>query len=85
MELDDSSECLFSTVTYWFILSLSQVIVTQTFNVAKDLPAPTSAFSRYAGVYGLQTNVFRSGKFCETISSTKELSKIASQANWKCD
>ena len=51
IELDQSVECYIFTAAHWFVLALSDVIVAQSFG---ELNAPTSSFSRYAGLYGLK-------------------------------
>lgn len=83
IELDPSKECYIFTTTYWFMLSLSDIILSQTFG---DVNAPTSSFSRYAGIYGLKPhNPFRSGRYCgEKVFSRKKLSRFQ-QGNWLCD
>jgi hypothetical protein len=84
IDLDKSTACYIVTTTYWFILSLSDVFVTQTFG---PLSAPTSAFSRFAGIYGLKTvrTPFRSGKFCgEDVVSMDAMSRFQ-QGNWYCE
>lgn len=51
IELDPSPACYALTTQYWFLLSLSDILVVQTFG---PFNAPTSSFSRYAGLYGLR-------------------------------
>lgn len=46
IEYDGSKECFLFTAVYWFILALSDIMITQTFG---PYNAPTSAFSKYAG------------------------------------
>lgn len=79
MEFDHSKECHFFTITQWFLLSLSDVLVTQT------LPnsAATSSFSRYAGIYSLNPNVFRNGRDCDNVPEDVPLSRQP-QSNWFC-
>jgi hypothetical protein len=82
IELDESTECYELTSVYWFLLSLSDLLITQTFH---EKNAPTSSFSRYAGIYSLfPDSPFRSGRYCgDTVYSTKDLSRIE-QGNWYC-
>jgi hypothetical protein len=81
IELDSSFECLLVTATQWLILSMSNHIVIQTLS---DHPgAPVSGFSRFAGIYGLKSSVFRNGLQCSSILSNSELSRIH-QGNWWC-
>ena len=79
MEFDHSKECHFFTVTQWFLLSLSNVLVTQT------LPnsAATSSFSRYAGIYSLNPDVFRNGRDCDNVPEDVPMSRQP-QSNWFC-
>ncbi len=80
IEWDESWQCYSLTAKYWFILSLSNVIVTQTVG---HYNAPTSAFSRFAGIYGLHADPFRSARNCNTVTPTFVLSQIPS-GNWFC-
>ncbi len=82
IEYDPSKACYVFTTRYWFMLSLSEIIISQTFG---ELNAPTSAFSRYGAIYRLhQDNPFRSGRYCgDTVHSWQELSRFQ-QANWFC-
>ena len=82
IDLDQSKECYEITTVYWFMLSLSNLLITQTFS---DYNAPTSSFSRYAGIYGLfPDSPFRSGRYCgDTVHSTSVISRIE-QGNWFC-
>ncbi len=78
-DLDQSAKCHSFTVTQWFILSMSDRLVTQG---AKDIP-PGSGFSRYAGIYGLHPNVFRIGKDCDVDLSTVWMG-MKQHNNWFC-
>jgi hypothetical protein len=86
IELDSSKECYEITTVYWFMLSLSNLILSQTYT---EYNIPTSSFSRYAGIYGLYgdnafDSPFRSGRYCgDTVFSTTQISRI-SQGNWFC-
>mmetsp|Transcript_20249 Transcript_20249/g.29029 ORF Transcript_20249/g.29029 Transcript_20249/m.29029 type:complete len:528 (+) Transcript_20249:2-1585(+) len=82
IELDPSPQCHMFTVSYWFMLSLSEVIVTQ---VLPDslLPEPSSAFSKYAGMYGLKRDPFRNSLHCDDIVPTLK-SGYVSSGNWWC-
>jgi hypothetical protein len=81
VEMDSSVACHTFTATQWFLLSLSDVLVTQT------LPshAPTSSFSRYAGIYGLKKDPFRNGNGIECSASlpSNQL-HLLQQSNWFC-
>lgn len=79
IEMDTSLQCHLFTVSQWFILALSDVIVTQTGNEK----APTSSFSRYAGIYGLKQDVFRNGRQCEEEKTNLWLSR-QQISNWFC-
>jgi hypothetical protein len=82
IELDPSKECYQFTTKYWFLLSLSDLLVSQTYG---EYNAPTSSFSRYAAIYALKPETpLRSGKYCgDTVFSGSTLSWI-SQGNWFC-
>ena len=75
VEMDVSKQCHMFTVTQWFMLALSDVLVTQ-----EGIP---SSFSRYAGIYGLKPDPFRNGKHCGAIETTMELSRKP-MSNWFC-
>ncbi|RYY73925.1 hypothetical protein EON63_19770 [archaeon] len=93
IELDPSPFCFRFTSSYWFILSLSNKLITQTFG---DFNLPTSAFSRYAGLYGLhggrvktmqgekEVTVFHSGRYCEDEEVPHAVLSKYSQGNWVC-
>jgi len=82
IDLDQSSECYELTTVYWFMLSLSNLVISQTFG---EKNAPTSSFSRYSGIYSLfPDSPFRTGRYCgDTVHSTSVLSRI-NQGNWYC-
>eukprot|EP01039_Chlorochromonas_danica_P007515 gene7515-8312_t len=82
IELQDSFECLLITVSTWFALSLSDAIVIQTIRDAR-YPIPSSAFSRYAGLYSLKRNVFRDARHCDEIPDHQVMG-ISQQGNWFC-
>ena len=81
VELTPTWECLSLTLAYWFMMSFSRHLSTQIVN--EFTPAPESSFSRYAGIYGLRTDPFRSGKFCHKTINTFELSR-KQHNNWFC-
>ena len=81
IEWDDSFECYALTTKYWFILALSDTIITQTVG---EYNMPTSAFSRFAGIYGLAPDPFRSARYCsEPPTPTFVLAQLP-QGNWFC-
>jgi hypothetical protein len=80
VDLDRSSQCATSTTVYWFLLSLSDVIVSQT---DPQEGGPFSAFSRYAGVYGLREHSWRSAKDCDALMDEKKESR-KEHGNWIC-
>lgn len=83
IELDHSAECFVLTTVYWFMLALSDKIVTQTFGTWS---APTSSFSRYAGMYGLYTDrPYHSGRHCELEETAMTKLSRVEQGNWICD
>lgn len=82
IEMDASVACHVFTVSYWFVLAMSDVLVTQTLG-NEHSGGPTSSFSRYAGIYGLKDNVFRDGRHCEEITTNYALSRIQ-MSNWFC-
>ncbi len=88
IEHDTSLQCLELTVVQWFVLSLSSHIAVQT----EQGGTPVSAFSRYAGVYRLQSSshagagsdpVLLDGQHCTESPSHKSVSKLQ-QGNWFC-
>ena len=76
IERDSSKACHDFTVSYWFMLAMSNVMVTQFDQ------APPSSFSRYAAVYSLKDDPVRSGIDC-TIKTNMYLSRVQ-QSNWFC-
>lgn len=81
IEWDDSFECYALTTKYWFVLALSDTIITQTVG---EYHMPTSAFSRFAGIYGLAPDPFRSARHCsEPPTPTFVLAQLP-QGNWFC-
>lgn len=83
IDLDDSTDCYLHTTVYWFLLALSDRIVTQTFG---EFNAPASAFSRFAGMYGLRNDwPIHTGRYCgEEETSLARLSRFH-QGNWFCE
>lgn len=75
VEMDASKQCHIFTVSQWFLLSLSDILITQ-----EGIP---SSFSRYAGIYGLKPDPFRNGKHCGATDTTMELSRKP-MSNWFC-
>ena len=83
IDLDASRACYVFTATQWLLLSLSDVYVTQSYGV---YVAPTSAFSRFAGMYGLRgaPSPFRSARHCGgDVFSTRAMSRMQ-VGNWVC-
>jgi hypothetical protein len=78
VDYNSTYACLKNTIAQWFILSLSDVIVTQTI-----FKIPRSGYSRYAGIYGLRDNPFRDARNCSYAGSTREMSHRAF-GNWVC-
>jgi hypothetical protein len=76
--LDKSADCNKFTSAYWIILSMSNIIVTQTEN-----SVPISAFSRFASYYGLLPAPLRDAKNCSNVVSMQEQSYIH-MGNWMC-
>ena len=84
VDLDSTHECGRLTATYFLIMSLSNIIITQTSKSVDDnFVFPVSAFSRYAGIYGLRKDVFRDGMHCNIIQPTKKLGNVQ-HGNWFC-
>lgn len=75
IEMDPSKQCHLYTVSQWFILALSDLLITQA-----GIP---SSFSRYAGIYGLKSNPFRNGQECDVPFSSMEQSH-KQISNWFC-
>jgi hypothetical protein len=97
IDVNTSNECYEHTVALWFVLSLSQLIVTQSFS--DEFHSPFSSFSRYAGLYGLSLSnrkdsgnndyvnnngPFRAGKYCGDTSYPSSLLFQRQQGNWIC-
>jgi len=81
IELDPSPACHEFTVLYWFLLSLSRYLIVQRIDSA--LPGPSSSFSRYAGIYGLQHNPFYPAKECTVPVDNLWLSR-QQHGSWFC-
>jgi hypothetical protein len=82
IELDSSKECYLITTIYWFLLSLSDKLIIQTFG-NKNLP--TSAFTRFGGMYSLMSNYsFHSGRYCDDKEYHNKDIAIEQQGNWFC-
>ena len=79
IQFDKSFECFSETATQWFLLSFSKIIITQS-EINKT---PSSAYSRYAGIYGLQKDVIKDGKSCLNTMPQFDLSR-SKQGNWVC-
>lgn len=75
IEMDPSKQCHLFTASQWFMLALSDIIVTQA-----GIP---SSFSRYAGIYGLKPNPFRNGQDCDAAYSSLEYCRKPI-SNWFC-
>lgn len=101
VDLHHSVSCGLSTLQQWFMLAMSDTIVTQSFitnnasitmdkigvrmNYQDPFPKeqfPTSAFSRFAGMYGLSE--FRYGQSCGRSINMTTLSHYT-HGNWFCD
>lgn len=99
IDLQSSFECTLSTFLHWFMLSLSDKLVMQGLikpvsTLYGDVPSDgktllaqeqgsISAFSRFAGIYGLNEDISRYGLGCQPINKTA-LSK-QTQGNWLCN
>eukprot|EP01038_Epipyxis_sp_PR26KG_P009806 gene9806-13196_t len=97
VDLNKTKLCTLSTSVHWFMLSLSDYIIMQALIKPKDyedsseiiglLPseelAPISAFSRYAAIYSLSSDVIRYGKSCTTVNQS--LLALQTHGNWICD
>lgn len=87
VDLNPLGDCSLITVGYWVILATSHVIVTQTLRNNFWAPgfwgSPYSAFSRYAGVYGLQGNSFRDATNCSRVVPFTEMGRLM-MGNWYC-
>jgi hypothetical protein len=81
IELDPSAECHVFTVTYWMMLALSHHLIVQ--RIDPNLLAPASSFSRYAGMYGLYHNPFRTAKECDRPIDNMILSRTQ-HGSWFC-
>lgn len=79
IEMDNSFECLRLTVTYFFIMSLSDNIITPT-----NDGLPSSGYSRFAGIYSLVQNVFKDGKNCDRSLSLYDIGR-RHMGNWGCN
>ena len=77
IQFDKSFECFLETTTQWFLLSFSNAIITQS----EINQTPSSAYSRYAGIYGLHKDVIKDGKLCTNTMPQFELSR-SKQGNW---
>ena len=78
IQLNPSPECFLETSVYWVLLAMSDYLVTQT-----DGGAPISAYSRYAGMYGLKKDSLRDAKNCSRVIPRTVMSRIH-QGNWFC-
>ncbi len=84
VDFDPSFECLKLTLIDWFMLSMSDVIVSQTIPGDRNQSrGVSSSFSRYAGMYGLQNDVYRDSRNCGTIVTSNEYSRM-DISNWFC-
>lgn len=81
IELDQSKVCYELTTVYWFMLSLSNVVLTQT---VMDVNIPTSSFSRYSALYSLFHQPLRSGRHCGDVVHPTSLVFRVDQGNWYC-
>jgi hypothetical protein len=94
MDIQRNHHCTLTTSLHWFMLSLSDVIITQALikpaaSVYDDVEtkyseaAPVSAFSRYAAIYSLSDKAIRYGRGCQTANQT--LLSYESHGNWVCN
>lgn len=81
LELDASAACNLETLALWFIMAQSRMIITQTNE--DQHRAPSSSFSRYAGIYSLHERSFRDGKHCNETFNPHFIGKIQ-HSNWFC-
>jgi hypothetical protein len=82
VDLDQSHDCLLTTVVPWFVMSQSDFF----FIPSKDrngTEAPGSAFSRFAAIYGLKENSMISGRTCNPIPRSPLSRKH--HENWFCE
>eukprot|EP01036_Dinobryon_divergens_P028262 gene28262-37180_t len=84
--LDLTPQCHLQTITYWFILAQSDVIIQGRRGRAQSVKqAPASGFCNYAGVYGLRVDPFRGVEVgCQTATKNMELG-YSTHANWRCE
>jgi hypothetical protein len=83
VDISNSSACSRFTLSHWFALALSDIIVMQD-SVGPQQRETISAFSRYAAIYSLNSQVMRFGHTCDPISKDLQLYQ-QSQGNWICD
>lgn len=81
IEMDPSFNCLRLTVVYWLLISLSDSMVIQVEGEPNNILA-TSAFARYAAVYGLKRNPVIDARNCERVD-WKQVARHAG-GNWFC-
>jgi hypothetical protein len=79
VDLQSSAACTLTTTVYWLILALSDVIVAQA-ETSSD--AVTSAFSRFALIYGLKRDAYRDARTCHAPAIWEMAQRQA--GNWFC-
>lgn len=79
IDYNSTFECIKLTTVYWFIMSLSDVIISPT-----QYKVVRSGFPRSAAIYGLKKNVLRDPTDCNNIISNDIYSHIH-QGNWFCN
>ncbi len=79
IQFDKSVDCFKDTTAQWLLLSFSNVIITQS-EINKT---PSSAYSRYAAIYGLTKNVIKDGRSCMSTVPQHKLGRLK-QGNWWC-
>ena len=85
IDINRTVECAFDTISYWFMLALSDQIVMQsverTYN-GYSYVTPASAFSYYAAVYSLKNDAIRYGAHCHQ-PVQRNASRLPA-GNWFC-
>jgi hypothetical protein len=101
LEWVSTFDCLKTTVIDWFLLAISDIVITQSDDNFDKFNSPTStpksAYSRYAAVYGLIPDSIRDSKICAKTNATADGSKSdykifdsatlshVHQGNWWCN
>eukprot|EP00596_Hydrurales_sp_CCMP1899_P008989 CAMPEP_0119055450 /NCGR_PEP_ID=MMETSP1177-20130426/75722_1 /TAXON_ID=2985 /ORGANISM="Ochromonas sp, Strain CCMP1899" /LENGTH=369 /DNA_ID=CAMNT_0007035977 /DNA_START=462 /DNA_END=1571 /DNA_ORIENTATION=+ len=84
IEMDSSIDCSELTLGNWLVLSLSDVIISQSIPL-NGIPERglASAFSRYALIYGLKPDAWRDSQNCDSERDRVPASRKM-QGNWFC-